>query len=141
MNPRRETVLMELNPEKISLEDITANTLAAQLEGSFFSWDEGGPENKFGGEVLARLILMEWPINQGNRQFKLTLNALLFEHGRSLLAETFFTESRDEEETEIYLGSSRCYRLNLRREDYSETYDEALMSAIFLKELGVDSDE
>ena len=128
------------NP-KITLEDISPNTLAAQMEGSFFSWDAGSPESKFGGDTLARLILMEWDLNQGKHQSKLTLSALLFEHGRSLLAETFFTESTEGEETEVYLGSSHCYRLSLSKEEYTEEHDEALMTAIFLKELGVGSDD
>ena len=131
----------ELGSSNLSLQDITPNTLAAKMEGSFFSWDSGSPNSKFGGEILARLILMEWGLNQGKHQSKLSLNALLFEHGRALLAETFFTESIEGKAAEVYLGSTHCYRLNIEKEDYTEAQDEALMTAIFFEELGVGSHE
>lgn len=124
----------------VEITDITDSAQAAEMEGYYLVYHDGELVSRFGGKVLARLMLMEWPLNNRGQESKMILSALLFEHGRLLLAETFFSEREDGEGggSEVYLGSSRCYRLNVPPDEYTEEMDESIMMSLYVVELGID---
>jgi hypothetical protein len=123
--------------------EITPNAAASATDGYFLYEGPEGLASKFGGRMLSRLILMEWPLDKEGKKIRLSLNALVFEHGKALLVETLFMEQTGDKAdvSETYVGSSHCYRLNIPVDAYTEERDEDIMRAIYQQELGLESSE
>ena len=103
-----------LKKHSIELMDITQAIRKMPERQSLLKFDEPGVRPVYAKRILKLLLLMEWPVFNGEVTSWMRFYAAVLQHGKTHVAEVYLMQgSEDQSQPGKYLGTFRVYSINL----------------------------